>query len=183
MGVIYRAFKKDLHFIFFLLALEFLFDALNLLSFQILINVIWEKSDGWNLQLPWVVVALGASLTLRTALEGRISMLASALVMSVRGGMSMIVMEKILNMTGVMANRQNVGQICNMLVSDFTILIKIPYNFFFSLTFVFKLIVILGILYYRLGWVGLFLVVPTVLIFLYQVGVSKIFEGFTRDVK
>ena len=94
----------------------------------------------------------------------------------------MIVMEKILSMTGVMASRQNVGKICNILVTDFTMLIKIPFTFFESFALLFKLIVILGILYYRLGWVGLFLFIPTVLVFLYQVGVSRIFGTFMRDV-
>ena len=74
MGIIYRAFKKEIHFIFFLLAIEFFFDTLNLLSFQLLINVIWEKPEGWSQQLPWIVVVMGVAITLKTAVDGRITM-------------------------------------------------------------------------------------------------------------
>ena len=125
---------------------------------------------------------MGVSLTLKTAVDGRIMMQASALAMSMRGGMNMLVMEKILSMTGTMANKQNIGKICNTLATDFTIIIKIPFTFFESFALIFKLIVILGILYYRLGWVGLFLVIPTAFVFLLQIGGSKIFGDFMKNV-
>ena len=104
------------------------------------------------------------------------------LALQARGGLSMIVIDKVLSLSSVMANRENVGKMCNIMVLDFNPILENTYAFFYSFSCILKLTVVQAIICYRFGWLGFAAVIPLILVLLYQSWISDIYGDLNEEV-
>ena len=182
LGLIYKAFKGPIHSLFYLVLADFFLDATILISFQLIVNVVWTQSEGWNRSLSWLIALMGLAMVLKYLGYIRLCPDACTLALQIRGGLGLIVMEKILSLSSVMANRENVGKMCNMMILDFNPLIDDAYAFFYSFSCMLKLTIIQAIICYRLGWIGFVAVLPIILVLFYQNWISHIYGDLNEEV-
>jgi hypothetical protein len=105
LGLIYTAFSEPIHSLFYLVLADFFLDATILISFQFIVNVVWAQPEGWNRSLSWLIALMGVATVLKYLGYIRLYPDTCTLALQIRGGLGMIVMEKILSLSWVMANR------------------------------------------------------------------------------
>ena len=182
LRLMYKAFKQPIDSLFLLVTADFFLDTAILVAFQLIINALWTQPEGWNGRLAWLIALMGVCMVLKYLGYARLCPDTCALTLQVRGGLSMIVMEKVLSLSWVMANRESVGKMCNMMVLDFNPLLEDTYAFFYSFSCLLKLTVVQIIICYRLGWIGFAAVIPTVLVLFYQSWISGIYGDVNEEV-
>jgi ABC-type multidrug transport system fused ATPase/permease subunit len=182
LGLMYRAFKQPINSLFFLALADFIVDTTILISFQLILNVVWTQPEGWNTQLSWLIALMGICMVFKYLAYARLLSDSFTLALQVRGGLSMIVMDKVLSLSSVMANRENVGKMCNIMVLDFNPILENTYAFFYSFSCILKLTVVQAIICYRFGWLGFAAVFPLILVLLYQSWISGIYGDLNEEV-
>ena len=178
----YQENKSDIAFLVGLSFLKTTFEVAGLLLIQVLINLVSDPKNLSHAQIYLVVGAIGICWLLKSSCNHNIMLEGILLPAKVKGGLILIMTRKILGLSQHAADLNEVGRITNIISNDFN---RIEDKFRFAvqaLPLPIQFIIIIVIVFCRVGWMGSILFLIIVLAIAFQFLLSKLEAKYQVEV-